>query len=282
VNPSTPQSEAHNERPAVRDDFCGPAQGLFDLFGAFRLVYRNGRSTGTCRENRYWMALTPFALLPEAVTFVARQGGTVVSTATVFADTPLGLPADETFADRTWRRRSRGRRVAELGLVADRRAVRLGRLGYLVRLVGMARDYARRICQARDLVTVVPPCQVYAFAQRFGFASEAEPRPNPALAEHLSVFMRQELEPNASNASAASPTNRARNMRTAPVSVEMLGSRYVLTPSDVRFFLQTCSAGSGPRAQVVRYLSRSCGHQPVMRPEPASPSGRRSSLVRKV
>jgi hypothetical protein len=76
--------------------------------------------------------------LPSTRVFVAQDGARVVGTATVFQDSPLGLPMHEVFGDQLAAMRARGSSVAEISALAmdgDRRAYGLPVLMRLLRLL---------------------------------------------------------------------------------------------------------------------------------------------------
>lgn len=64
--------------------------------------------------------------LPTAFPFVAKLGGDVIATVTLFLDSELGLPLDALYSDHADRLREAGRSLAEAGMLADRRGL-LGR-----------------------------------------------------------------------------------------------------------------------------------------------------------
>jgi hypothetical protein len=105
--------------------------------------------------------------LPATRVFVAQEGARVVGTATVFQDSPLGLPMDDVFGDQLAAMRARGRRVAEVSALAmdgDRRAYGLPVLMRLLRLVLL---YSASVARLDDLCLVVRP-QHASFYQQLG------------------------------------------------------------------------------------------------------------------
>jgi hypothetical protein len=146
----------------------GVANETAVLDGAFRLVHgqyvwRGFMSAPHASGRRVNLRHA----LPSTRVFVAQDGAQVVGTATVFQDSPLGLPMDEVFGDQLAAMRSRGRRVAEVSALAmdgDRRAYGLPVLMRLLRLVLL---YSASVARLDDLCLVVRP-QHAQFYQQLG------------------------------------------------------------------------------------------------------------------
>jgi hypothetical protein len=114
--------------------------------------------------------------LPTTRMFVAQDGTRVVGTATVFQDSPLGLPMDEVFADQLAAMRQRGRRIAEVSALAmdgDRRAYGLPALMQMLRLVLV---YAASVAHLDDLCLVVRPQHAQFYKQLGACRVMGEPR----------------------------------------------------------------------------------------------------------
>ena len=92
----------------IRPD-CRPAVSRKEIKDAFRLVYRRYVERGYIEENPAKMRFTVFNALPDTTTFTCVLRGEVVSTATVVADSPAGLPADEIFREELDELRRQGR-----------------------------------------------------------------------------------------------------------------------------------------------------------------------------
>ncbi|MGH7388002.1 MAG: N-acyl amino acid synthase FeeM domain-containing protein [Candidatus Rokuibacteriota bacterium] len=114
--------------------------------------------------------------LPSTRVFVARDGVRVVGTATLFPDSPLGLPMDVVFADHLDTFRRRERRVAEvsaLAMDADRRAHGIPVLMRLLRLVLL---HAAEVARLDDLCLVVRSQHANFYQQFFSCRIIGAPR----------------------------------------------------------------------------------------------------------
>ena len=247
------RADAHLLNESEDSHWIGPAETREDLIGAFQLVYANYLRCGYGCENETGMRVSPFNLLEDAVTFVSRRESHVVATVSIFPDGPFGLPADDVFADETNELREAGRRIAEVGMLADRRTSQLGRLGDLFGLFKLVHDYARLVLRATDLCITVNPHHVIFHERYLLFSQVGAVRPYHAVNGHPAAFLRVNLE-------AIKPER----MRTAELRELFFGKRtpwpapadrYRLTRDDIRFFLPSCPAdGEGGGAVVKRYL----------------------------
>ena len=75
------------------------ARSRDELAQAFHLVYEEYLKQGYIHEHPSKMRLSLHNLVPETTTFIAKVDSTVVATATVIPDSPLGLPMDELYRE---------------------------------------------------------------------------------------------------------------------------------------------------------------------------------------
>jgi len=147
-------STANNERdvasPARGLPYCGldvaPAGSLDELEQAYALVHENYVRMGYCKDEPPRLRYSLHNALPETVTFVGTLGTVVAATVTLFADSPLGLPLDEIYQEQADELRRERRKVAEVGMLADRRDFTPGgmrRLPALLRLFKLVYDRCR-------------------------------------------------------------------------------------------------------------------------------------------
>jgi hypothetical protein len=243
---TTPDDDTRRQPDRPRN-YCGPARDLSELLAAFRLVYRTYRRTGRCPANDQWMHLSPFALLPGATTFVARHDGQVVSTITLYPDSPLGLPADQSFARAMRLLRAESPRAIELSLIGDRRSPRRGRLGYLETLVEMALAHAATIHQAEDVAAIMPVELGYLFRRRLGFeqAGRAKPWPTGTGPLHSLLRLAPERRPLAVSLGAETAA----------------GDRYSPKPTEVASLLPIVDCAEDSDGRIRRYLSHLIGRR---------------------
>lgn len=236
----------------------GPALNRDDLVGAFRLVYDNYLRAGYCGHNPTGMRVSPFVLLPGAVTFVARKNASVVSTVSLIPDGPFGLPVDGVFGDAARALRLKERSLAEVAMLADRRAF-LGsaeRLGFLLKLFKLVFDYSRRVLRARELCITVHPRHAPFYERYLLFRRAGEPRPCAAVNGNPATFLSLDL------AHVAPGQLRDPQLRTHffghETPLDVLTSHYCPNLSDVEYLLDACPASSGPAEELRTRLAELC------------------------
>jgi hypothetical protein len=170
--------ESHWTRSSKRTTLrFGVARETAVLDGAFRLVHAQYVWRGFMRAPHWSGRRVDLRhALPSTRVFVVQDGPRVVGTATVFQDSPLGLPMDEVFADQLAPMRAAGRRVAEVSALAmdgDRRAYGLPVLMRLLRLVLL---YASSVARLDDLCLVVRPQHAHFYRQLSTCRVMGEPR----------------------------------------------------------------------------------------------------------
>ena len=109
--------------PPIRDSVeVTLARTPDDLAAAFRLLHDSYVRAGLDTPNERRLRITPYHLLPSTEVFVAKLQGEVIATITMVADTQqAGLPLDAMYRDDVNQLRDSGRRLAEIGCMADRR-----------------------------------------------------------------------------------------------------------------------------------------------------------------
>jgi hypothetical protein len=96
------------------------ASGFDDYEQAFLLLARKYQAKGYEEPGIKLFRFTPFHVLPETITVVARDGANVVATLSIVPDTTLlGLPMEAIFGEELDRLRRDGRRIAEVTSLAD-------------------------------------------------------------------------------------------------------------------------------------------------------------------
>jgi hypothetical protein len=251
---------------ASRDDFyTGVAQSFNDLIGAFRLVYHQYVEAGYCAprtdRNRQFR-LSPYALLPDVATLVARPrearagalpDARVVATMTMMVDHPqFGLPMDALFPDELAKLRERGRRLMEVGLLADRRELMAERLGSLLSFFKILYDHSRFVSDTHDVVITVNPHHAPFYRRYFGFEQIGEPRNYAYVENNPAVLLRLDMV-------AGHPdqvrTRRLREMLLgAPLPLEIVKPSYRPEGRDLRELLAGCEECDGP-AEAIRRLA---------------------------
>jgi len=110
------------EHAGMRSIFSGieyrVARSRDELAQAFHLVYEEYLKQGYIHEHPSKMRLSLHNLVPETTTFIAKVDSTVVATATVIPDSPLGLPMDELYREELAGLRDSGERLCEVSMLA--------------------------------------------------------------------------------------------------------------------------------------------------------------------
>jgi len=147
---SFPVSEAMPEGITIR-----PAAGREELGHAYRRVYWSFRRRGYLEESPSEMHLSIFNAFPTTVTFVSVLRGIIIASATLAEDTRVGLPMDELYHEQLQELRDAGRKLAEAGMLADRRQHVTRTLPMLLWLMKRLFDYATLVAKASDICIVV-------------------------------------------------------------------------------------------------------------------------------
>ncbi len=166
---------------------------------AFKLVYREYLKKGYCSSNPSGMRITLYNAIPETVTFCLWRENTLLATATLVADSPLGLPMEDTYPEELKELRKQGRKLSEVSLLALNSdlitkglkplyfAERLRRLYHLFKPIFW---YARQTVGATDLCIAMNPVHKMLYSslyfEQFGTEKVYESvNKNPSIAMRL-------------------------------------------------------------------------------------------------
>jgi hypothetical protein len=146
-------------RLALRSDslLFSPAQNTDQLIQSYQLVYKNYLRCEYIEAHPSQMRYTVYNALPTTATFVARLDGSVVTTATVVLDSPLGLPLEAIYGQEIAAMRADGARICEVTMLADRRRAGMRTIPAILRLFKMMFNYASGIEDITDIVITVNP-----------------------------------------------------------------------------------------------------------------------------
>lgn len=95
------------------------ARSQQELEKAYNLVYEEYLKRGYTKENASKLRLSIYNTLPQATTFIAASGDTVIATATVVPDSPLGLPMDEIYRQELNKLRKQNKKICEISMLAS-------------------------------------------------------------------------------------------------------------------------------------------------------------------
>lgn len=140
---------------------------------AWQLVYRAYHDIGLIDPNPQQIYTVPRAVCPETAVILGRCGGMITATTTVAVDGPNGLSLDDVCRGELNVLRSGGRRLVEIGLLADRSPRGGHAVTALLHLMRHAFFYARLVA-ATDIVIGVHPHHARFYQRMLGFVAFAE------------------------------------------------------------------------------------------------------------
>lgn len=164
------------------------AENRDERSAAFRLVYHAYIRAGLIEPNPAGLRVTPYQLQPSCDIFIASLRDEVISTVSLIADGPQGLPMESIYADEISRLRETGLQFGEVSALADRRRQLSRTLPVFVRMMRLMVQNAHRKGLDRLLVAVHP--RHARFYQRFlSFKLLAEERTYPLVCNHPAVAL---------------------------------------------------------------------------------------------
>jgi len=207
-----------------------------ELEEALTLVHDNYVRCGYTAPQPGGIRLNAHCALPTTRTYVALVQGEVCATVSLFEDSPIGLPTDAVFADRLKVLRAPGGKIAEVGMLADRRSAL--RRGMPVVLRMMKHVFWVGLNQhIDDLVITVNPRHVSFYQRILCFDPVSPVRKYPAVGSAPGVLLRVNLpglEPQRSQ------NAEIRKMfLTPPSQDEPVAAPYRMTREDIEYFFVT-------------------------------------------
>ncbi len=189
----------------TRGIIAAPAQSLEELKECYRIVYNGYVARKYCAVNESQMHYHYYSLLPQSRTFALREKDQLVGTISVVVDSPCGLPMDSLFKNELNHLRGRGRKLAEVSLLAvvpDQKKKKLFSLTNLDKQVRLFRlfkimyEYARSVGVTDLIIGVHPKHETlykYLMFKAMGSAkSYSGARGNPALPLHMDMIAAEE------------------------------------------------------------------------------------------
>ena len=236
-----------------------PAASRDELEQAYRLVYHSYLQRAYVNRDPSEIRLSIFNAFPGAITFVGAMAEEVISTVSLVPDTPVGMPMDEIFHHELQTLRANGRRLAEVTMLADRRAEFRRTLPMLLQLMKLVFDYATLVLKANDLCITINPRHAKFYKRYLLFDPMGGPksypsvRNNPALAERLNL--------DDARAACDGHDNLQKQFLENRTSIALFENRYRMTCNDLHYFCIEV-------APVLRNAQRAAvGHLRRVRPE---------------
>jgi hypothetical protein len=164
-----------------------PVSTRDDLFIALKLVH-------DCYVRREYMhpreagiRICPHYAVPGARTWMLEVADQPVATVSMFPDTPLGLPADAPYGRSLRGLRQRGQRLAEIGMLADRRTSLSRSMPGVMRLMPLILQAARD-AEIDHLIITCHPRHEKFYRKLLGFEHLEGPRAHPSVLDAPSVL----------------------------------------------------------------------------------------------
>lgn len=183
--------------------FCRAAQQFEDLREAYQLVYEEYLARGYCESRPSRMHYTHFCVLPSSRTFLLQKKDEeeILGTASLILNSPCGLPIESLFAEKVRELQEKGRRIAEVSLLAVSTTAfgkTIFSLTNTQKLIATFQLFKAVFCYAQsngvtDLIVAVNPkheklYQYLAFESIAPIKSYSSVRGNPALLMRLDII----------------------------------------------------------------------------------------------
>jgi hypothetical protein len=201
----------------------GVASSCDQVVEAWSLVYRSYLRAGLIRPNPWRLHTVEAAIHPQTLVVMGRITELVVATVSAFVDDGRPLPADQICPDAMARLRSRGRRVMEVSLLADRREHVARSLNSLMELMRYAFFYAI-YRQVNDVIIGVNGRHARFYERCFGFERLHAPPQRTEEGHDTSVPLRLDIDASYHRADKL-PSGLAL-FRSYPVEADAYDKRY--------------------------------------------------------
>jgi hypothetical protein len=174
---------------------CFCATSLEQVESAWRLVYERYTQMGLIDQNPYGLHAVPSAVGQHACVIwgaEGEEGAEVGYTMTLFRDNPKGLALDSVYAGSLDELRRKGRRLLEVGMLADRRRYASRGVGALFSMMRWAVHYGLHTGMT-DIVIGVHPRHAQFYVRCYGFEQFAPPTSYPMVRNNPVVPLRLRL-----------------------------------------------------------------------------------------
>jgi hypothetical protein len=220
---------ARLNRSAVRSSeppcFC--ATSLDQVESAWRLVYERYTQMGLIDKNPFGIHAVPSAVGQHACVILGPEVG---YTMTLFRDNPMGLALDSVYAGYLDELRRKGRRLLEVGMLADRRENASRGVGALLGMMRWAIHYGLHT-DLTDIVIGVHPRHAQFYMRCYGFEQFAPPTTYPMVRDNPVVPLRLRLPEGL--AKDELPRGLA-DARDNPVPAGKFAHRFAFAPEQLR------------------------------------------------
>lgn len=218
--------------PAVRssEPSCCCASSLEQVESAWRLVYDRYSDMGLIDENPFGIHAGPTGVGQHACVIWGREGPEVGYTMTLFRDNPGGLALDGVYPRHLNKLRRKGRRLLEVGMLADRRRCASRGVGALFSMMRWAVHFGLQI-DLTDIVIGVHPRHAQFYERCYGFEQFASPTSYPLVRNNPVVPLRLRLRERLAN--DVLPRGLA-DARDNPIPASAFSHRFGFEPQQLR------------------------------------------------
>lgn len=200
MNPTTTSAEipesanaimARLDLPAAggREPTCCCATSLGQVESAWGLVYERYSQMGLIDENPFRVHAVPTGIGPHAYVIWGPEGPVVGYTMTLFHDSAMGLALDSVYPRELDALRGTGRRLLEVGMLADRRRSAARGIAALFRMMRWA-VYCALHSDLTDIVIGVHPRHAQFYVRCYGFEQFGAETSYPLVRNHPVVPLR--------------------------------------------------------------------------------------------
>lgn len=214
----------------VSEPSCSCATSLEQVESAWRLVYDRYTQMGLINENPFGIHAVPGAVGDHACVIWGPDGANVGYTMTLFRDNPMGLALDSVYARELDALRGMGRRLLEVGMLADRRQSAARGVGALFSMMRWAVYYGLHT-DLTDIVIGVHPRHVQFYTRCYGFEEFAEPTSYPLVRNNPVVPLRLRLHEGL--ARDVLPRGLV-DARDNPIPANAFSDRFAFKPAQLR------------------------------------------------
>ena len=209
---------------------CCCASSLGQVESAWRLVYKRYSQMGLIDENPFGIHAPPTAMGRHACVIWGPEGPEVGYTMTLFRDHPMGLALDSVYPRHLDELRQKGRRLLEVGLLADRRRSAARGIAALFSMMRWAVHYALHT-ELTDIVIGVHPRHAQFYMRCYGFEQFAPETSYPLVRNHPVVPLRLRLLEELAN--DVLPRGLA-DARDNPIPASAFSRRFAFEPEQLR------------------------------------------------
>ena len=168
------------------------ATTLDEVLAAWRLVYARYNRLGLIKDNPWKLYTVPQAIQHQSFVIIGSIRGDVASTLTIMHDGNSGLPVESAYEQEIASLRRHGRRLLEVGLLADRREQISRTIDALMSLFRFPWFNARY--SGCDIVCGVHPHHADFYKKMFGFERAGSARIYARVRNHPVVLLRLDVE----------------------------------------------------------------------------------------